>query len=180
MDGRWSSRRNAKEGTVIFKESGGGIIDIQHCVRIPNKVDGKLTGKNARKGGDLKKTEVRKDDARTFDWLGSSKPMEVSGVDACSARLAARGVVIDAVVHDSDAGTLKKMQKYFPRIKNFLDRNHKKKSLKERVIARKGALRGCVGGDGGVGMGMDGGVFLWLLCCAFMTTCIFMGKILMK
>lgn len=100
LDGRWSSRRQAMEGTVTcFDAMTGKVIELQH-IGMPrgddhcsmSTVPFLIKAAVQDRTGELNEIMPRADDPRTSLYTGPSVSYESFGVQCISKRLKSRGI----------------------------------------------------------------------------------------
>lgn len=135
FDGRWSHRRNAREGTVSAIDLEiKKIIDVQHiemCSKLhkDDEEEKKCSDNNFQEITleiNKKKVIFNK---RTRNYHGTSKSMEGFGVSQICKRLKSENFTIANITHDNDASTVLQVKESFPEIQEFLDNNHTRKNI---------------------------------------------------
>ena len=114
-DFTWSTRREARMGTCVWKQADNGhVLDVQHVV-----VGERPAGASVS--------------ARVHYHGGSSKAMESIACDIVARRLLSAGVAVTGVAKDDDSTALNAIRASYPAAAEFLDRNHVVKAYKKRV-----------------------------------------------
>lgn len=149
VDGRWSSRRQAMEGTVTcFDARTREILDVQHVgeteqrfyerghvFAIGTPFDNPCSQLVQDRSYKVREICESEGDRRTTLYTGSAKSYESFGMECISKRLKAAGINVTSVVKDGDSNALTMLQVEFPNIRNILDKNHYLKNIPKNIDA---------------------------------------------
>ena len=114
-DFTWSTRREARMGTCVWKQADNGhVLDVQHVV-VGERPAGALAS------------------PRVHYFGGSSKAMESIACEIVARRFVHAGVAVYGVAKDDDSTALNAIRKSYPNAAELLDRNHVVKAFKKRI-----------------------------------------------